>query len=63
MRKHAQRYCGLTWLPRNIRISPLFRVHILRIWLNLGWRPDFLRLWIRAFVIAWPVASMAAPLR
>lgn len=29
-------------------------------WLNLGWRPDFLRLWARAFVIAWPVASMAA---
>lgn len=29
-------------------------------WLNLGWRPDFLKLWARAFVIAWPVASMAA---
>ncbi len=29
-------------------------------WLNRGWRPDFLKLWARAFVIAWPVASMAA---
>lgn len=29
-------------------------------WLNLGWRPDFLKLWARAFAIAWPVASMAA---
>lgn len=29
-------------------------------WLNLGWRPDFLSLWARAFVVAWPVASLAA---
>lgn len=29
-------------------------------WLNLGVRPDFLKLWARAFVIAWPVASLAA---
>jgi hypothetical protein len=25
-------------------------------WLNLGMRPDFVQLWARAFVAAWPAA-------
>lgn len=29
-------------------------------WLNLGWTPDFFGNWARAFVFAWPIASMAA---
>ena len=29
-------------------------------WLNLGMRPDFLQLWMRAFLTAWPLASVAA---
>ncbi len=29
-------------------------------WLNLGMRPDFFWLWMRAFAIAWPLASLAA---
>ena len=29
-------------------------------WLNLGMRPDFLQLWMRAFLMAWPLASVAA---
>lgn len=28
--------------------------------INLGLRPDFLALWARAFVIAWPLAVAAA---
>lgn len=29
-------------------------------WLNLGFPPNYLSLWIRAFAIAWPAASVAA---
>lgn len=29
-------------------------------WLNLGFPPDFLARWMRAFVIAWPCAAAAA---
>ncbi|HRP98752.1 MAG TPA: DUF2798 domain-containing protein [Rhodocyclaceae bacterium] len=29
-------------------------------WINLGLRSDFLALWGRAFVIAWPLAAIAA---
>lgn len=29
-------------------------------WLNLGFPPNYLALWIRAFVIAWPAAAVAA---
>lgn len=29
-------------------------------WLNLGLRPDFLWLWLKAFLTAWPLASLAA---
>jgi hypothetical protein len=29
-------------------------------WFNLGFRPDFVWLWLKAFVVAWPLASGAA---
>jgi hypothetical protein len=29
-------------------------------WLNLGFPPNYLMLWIKAFVIAWPAAAIAA---
>jgi predicted PurR-regulated permease PerM len=29
-------------------------------WLNLGFPPNYLALWIKAFVIAWPAAAIAA---
>ena len=29
-------------------------------WLNLGFPPDFLARWLRAFIIAWPCAALAA---
>jgi predicted PurR-regulated permease PerM len=29
-------------------------------WLNLGLPPDFVAHWLRAFVIAWPCAAVAA---
>ena len=29
-------------------------------WLNLGFPPNYLSLWAKAFVIAWPAASIAA---
>lgn len=29
-------------------------------WLNLGFPPDFLKRWITAFVVAWPLAAIAA---
>jgi hypothetical protein len=29
-------------------------------WLNLGAPPDFLWRWLKAFVIAWPAAAIAA---
>lgn len=29
-------------------------------WLNLGFPPNYLFLWIKAFVIAWPAAALAA---
>lgn len=29
-------------------------------WLNLGFPPNYFALWIRAFVIAWPAAAVAA---
>jgi len=29
-------------------------------WLNLGWRADFVWLWLKAFITAWPLASVAA---
>ncbi|MCK2088993.1 DUF2798 domain-containing protein [Thauera aromatica] len=29
-------------------------------WINLGLRPDFIGLWLKAFAIAWPMAAVAA---
>jgi hypothetical protein len=29
-------------------------------WLNLGLPPNFLALWMKAFAVAWPAASVAA---
>ena len=29
-------------------------------WLNLGFTPDFILRWLRAFGIVWPFAAMAA---
>ncbi len=29
-------------------------------WLNLGFPPNFFSLWMKAFAIAWPMASLAA---
>ena len=29
-------------------------------WFNLGFRPDFVWLWLKAFIVAWPLASGAA---
>jgi hypothetical protein len=29
-------------------------------WLNLGLVPNFVTLWARAFVVAWPFAALAA---
>ncbi len=27
-------------------------------WLNLGFDPDFMRQWAKAFIIAWPIAAV-----
>jgi hypothetical protein len=27
-------------------------------WLNLGFDPDFIRQWSKAFIIAWPIAAV-----
>lgn len=29
-------------------------------WLNLGFVPDFVARWLKAFVVAWPLAYLAA---
>lgn len=38
----------------------VFMVTLLVTYLNLGWRPDFLLKWGKAYVIAWPVAATTA---
>ena len=35
----------------------VFMVTLLVTWLNLGFRHDFLLQWVKAYVIAWPVAA------
>jgi hypothetical protein len=35
-------------------------VTLLVTWLNLGFRPDFLLLWVKAYFIAWPIAATTA---
>ncbi|WP_234421685.1 DUF2798 domain-containing protein [Parazoarcus communis] len=29
-------------------------------WLNLGFPPDFFLRWVKAFIVAWPLAAIAA---
>lgn len=29
-------------------------------WMNLGFPPDYITRWLRAFVVAWPLAVIAA---
>jgi len=38
----------------------VFMVTLLATFINLGPRPDFLSQWIKAYVIAWPVAATTA---
>ncbi len=38
----------------------VFLVTLLVTYLNLGWRADFLTQWVKAYVIAWPVAATTA---
>jgi hypothetical protein len=35
----------------------VFMVTLLVTWLNLGFRHDFILQWVKAYVIAWPVAA------
>ena len=38
----------------------VFMVTLLVTYLNLGFDPDFLRQWVKAYFIAWPVAAATA---
>ncbi|HTS41577.1 MAG TPA: DUF2798 domain-containing protein [Xanthobacteraceae bacterium] len=38
----------------------VFMVTLLATFINLGMRPDFIGQWIKAYVIAWPVAATTA---
>jgi len=38
----------------------VFMVTLLATFINLGLRPDFVLQWIKAYVIAWPVAAGTA---
>ena len=38
----------------------VFMVTLLVTYLNLGFDPDFLRQWVKAYFIAWPVAATTA---
>ncbi len=38
----------------------VFMVTLLVTWLNLGFDPGFLRQWVKAYFIAWPIAAMTA---
>ena len=29
-------------------------------YMNIGWVPDFITRWLHAFVVAWPLAALAA---
>lgn len=33
-------------------------VTLLVTWLNIGLRPDFILQWVKAYIIAWPVAAL-----
>jgi hypothetical protein len=36
----------------------VFMVTLVVTYLNLGFRPDFLLQWVKAYFIAWPIAAM-----
>ncbi len=38
----------------------VFMVTLLVTYLNLGFDPDFLRQWVKAYFVAWPVAAATA---
>ena len=38
----------------------VFMVTLVATYLNLGLRPDFLRYWFKAYIIAWPIAAATA---
>ena len=35
-------------------------VTLVATYLNLGWRSDFLLMWMKAYAVAWPVAAATA---
>jgi short subunit fatty acids transporter len=35
----------------------VFVVTMVATWLNLGLGPDFVQSWLKAFIIAWPIAA------
>jgi hypothetical protein len=37
-----------------------FMVTLLATFLNLGPRPDFVLMWMRAYAVAWPIAALTA---
>ena len=38
----------------------VFMVTLIATYLNLGFDPDFLRQWVKAYFVAWPVAATTA---
>jgi hypothetical protein len=46
--------------PVVITAMIVFVVSAVVTWKNLGFTPDFVPRWLSAFVIGWPVASVAA---
>lgn len=38
----------------------VFMVTLIATYLNLGFDPDFLRQWVKAYFVAWPVAALTA---
>ena len=38
----------------------VFMVTLIATYLNLGFDPDFLRQWVKAYFVAWPIAALTA---
>jgi len=38
----------------------VFMVTLIATYLNLGFDPDFLRQWVKAYFVAWPIAATTA---
>jgi len=38
----------------------VFMVTFIATYLNLGFDPDFLRQWVKAYFVAWPIAALTA---